>query len=518
MPYNTFFGFTTFLTGIAFLLMAWTTSDYKYRFRLYISSLSPKSLSTITIFLGISVLICDFFASMEWISPCRHNVCQLVLAALFLFEITYWLFVCFFKPPIFSRRNHTRYTQEFDHVLYSGDEAKMHIIAEELIRSMPQIVKHSAGKYCDWDKCSNITKDALRIIGMMGDKLFCKIVVRKSIDTAMALFYNVEKERKYDIGLDFFAKNFITESLRWEQSFAYRETTLGESILTHWQPVVNIIFGNHQLILNVRNLLNPDYSLTRNWNSRQVYAYVELMTSAFSACYDHCSNTHYFSDVFENLEHSVCRVCWRPEWNGTSDEDDEKDVFWKAMMFYQNVIHVLLNSKEKPKIWRKYTDDFYQKDLLDCLADSLVKVFYFAGGVRGPENIRHLIQYMHCYDPIFSLSECKNAGALFMLKLRRAIVSEIKKDSGLVGIYLLLFFLEIFGLSTNKGYVHKDAAVLKRYIHSYAKTNLLRMYNKAKKLRTFSLPKRMSINEKKRELYLKWESIDRKVVQVMKLS
>ena len=105
-----------------------------------------------------------------------------------------------------------------------------------------------------------------------------------------------------------------------------------------------------------------------------------------------------------------------------------------------------------------------------------------------------------------------------MLKLRRAVVSEIKKDSGLVGIYLLLFFLEIFGLSLNNAYVHKDAAVLKRYLHSYAKTNLLRMYGKAKKLRTFSLPKRMSINEKKKELYLKWESIDRKGVQVMKLS
>ena len=517
MPYNTFFGFTTFLTGIAFLLMAWTTSDYKYRFRLYISSLSPKSLSSITIFLGFTVLICDFFASMEWISPCKHNICQLVLAIIFLFEITYWLFVCFFKPPIFGRRNHVRYTQEFNHILYSGDEAKMLIIAEELIRSMPKIVKHSVGDYYDWEKCSDTTKDALRIIGMMGDKLFCRIVVRKSIDTALALFYNVEKERKYDIGLDLFAKNLTTEALQWEQSFAYRETTHGESILTHWQPVVNTIYGNYEIILHLKDLLRPDYSLTRNWNSNQVNAYVELMTTAFCSCYDHCYEAHYFSSVFENLESTICRVCWRKDWNGTAAEDDEKNVFWKAMLFYQNIIHGLLNQKESPKIWHKYTDDFNRKDLLDCLADSLVMVFYFAGGVRGPEYIRHIIQYMHCYDPIFSLSECKNAGALFMLKLRRAIVSEIKKDSGLVGIYLLLFFLEIFGLSTDKGYVHKDAAALKRYLHSYAKTNLLRMYAKAKKLRTFSLPKRMSINEKKKELYLKWESIDRKGVQVLKL-
>ena len=517
MPYNTFFGFTTFLTGIAFLLMAWTTSDYKYRFRLNISSLSPKSLSRITIFLGFAVLVCDFFASMEWISPCRHNICQLVLAILFLFEITYWLFVCFFRPPIFGRRNHTRYTQEFDHILYSGDEAKMLIIAEELIRSLPKIVKHSVGEYCDWEKCSNITKDALRIIGMMGDKLFCRTIVRKSIDTALVLFYNVEKERKYDIGLNIFAKNLTTEALQWEQSFAYRETSLGESILTHWQPVVNSIYGNHKIILHLKDLLRPDYSLTQNWNSHQVNAYVELMTTAFYSCYDHCYDAHYFSNVFENLESTICRVCWRSEWNGSPAEDDEKNVFWKAMLFYQNVIHGLLNSKEKPKIWRKYTDDFYQKDLLDCLADSLVKVFYFAGGVRGPENIRHIIQYMHCYDPIFSLGECKNAGSLFMLKLRRAVVSEIKKDSGLVGIYLLLFFLEIFGLSTDKGYVHKDAAVLKRYLHSYAKTNFFRMYTKAKKMRTFSLPKRVSINEKKKELYLKWETIDKRGVQVLKL-
>lgn len=393
----------------------------------------------------------------------------------------------------------------------------MFIIAEELIRSMPKIVRHSVGEHCDWEACSDITKDALRIIRMMGDKLFCKIVVRKSIDTALALFYNVEKEGKYDIGLDLFARNLTTEALRWDQSFAYRETTLGESILTHWQPVVNSIYGHHEIILNIRELLNPDYSLTRNWNSRQVYAYVQLMTSAYFSCYDYCVNAHYFSDIFENLENTICRVCWRREWNGALAEDDEKNAFWKAMLFYQNVIHGLLNQKESPKIWHKYTDDFNQKDLLDCLADSLVKVFYFAGGVRGPEDIRHMIQYGHCYGPIFSLSECKNAAALFMLKLRRAVVSEIKKDSGLVGIYLLLFFLENFGLSTDKGYVHKDAAVLKRYLHSYAKTNLLRMYAKAKKLRTFSLPKRMSINEKKKELYLKWESIDKKGVQVLKL-
>jgi hypothetical protein len=49
------------------------------------------------------------------------------------------------------------------------------------------------------------------------------------------------------------------------------------------------------------------------------------------------------------------------------------------------------------------------------------------------------------------------------------------------------------------------------------KTNFFRMYTKAKKMRTFSLPKRVSINEKKKELYLKWESIDKKGVQVLKL-
>lgn len=173
--------------------------------------------------------------------------------------------ICFFfRPPIFGRRNHVRYTQEFNHILYSGDEAKMLIIAEELIRSMPKIVKHSVGDYCDWEKCSDTTKDALRIIGMMGDKLFCRIVVRKSIDTALALFCNVEKEGKYDIGLNLFARNLTTEALLWNQSFAYRETNLGESILTHWQPIVNSIYGNHKIILHIKDLLRPDYSLTRN--------------------------------------------------------------------------------------------------------------------------------------------------------------------------------------------------------------------------------------------------------------
>ena len=53
---TSFFSFTTYLTGLAFLIMAWTNVEYKYRQRLYMSWLSKKGMLITVTVVGVLTL------------------------------------------------------------------------------------------------------------------------------------------------------------------------------------------------------------------------------------------------------------------------------------------------------------------------------------------------------------------------------------------------------------------------------------------------------------------------------
>ncbi|HHX5623545.1 TPA: hypothetical protein ACVFHJ_006528, partial [Pseudomonas aeruginosa] len=65
-----FFGFSEYLAGLALMVLAWTTADVRYKFRIQVA---PVPLQTITFYavavVGLLTLLTDLWRANGWLIP-----------------------------------------------------------------------------------------------------------------------------------------------------------------------------------------------------------------------------------------------------------------------------------------------------------------------------------------------------------------------------------------------------------------------------------------------------------------
>ena len=509
---ESFFGFSEFLAGLAFLLMVWVTSDYRYKFRFHISKLSTRFCFFSVVSIGVIVLVDDFLFSLLWNNKSIDCVVQFICALLLLSVIVYWFVVAFIKPPVINKSNHGRYRAEFCRVVNCQNEDEMKTLVHEMLYSMPNLIRFAPRISFEERELSEVEEDVALIFSVMGSEYYCRNLVRYSIDTAVALFDAMEKQKRYTIGLEFFAKNFITESLKYEGSYAYRESDYRNGFFNWNQPTIARIYGNEILLLNLKGLLEPDYSLTSTWNHKHIHAYVALLSKAFDACYGEYQAIPMFSHAYEIVDSSAYWPC-RPEYLGR----EYVNVFREVMYFYKGLIENVLPQKDLFAQKHHYYTEYSTRDFLDILVDSVVQMFVYAGRYCEDDDNRHIIQYVYCFDSIFVYSESKNDVVAFYEKLKEAVVLKAKEKTGLEGIYVLFLFLENFGTNVTEHGGNKHLSELHALLLDIAKKHLLETYENVHNYRTFKMPERLSINIEKKELTIRSKSIDKKNVLKMDL-
>lgn len=509
---ESFFGFSEFLTGLAFLLMVWVTSDYKYKFRFHISRLPTKSGFFSVILIGVIVLADDFLFSLVLKNPFIDCMVQLVYALMLLAVIVYWFYIAFIQPPVFNKVNHELYRVEFCRVVNCQNEEKMKILVHEMSYSMPNLVRFAPQIYCEKRKMSEIEEDAALIFSVMGSEYYCRCLVRYSINTAVALFEALENQKRYNIGLEYFARNFITESLKYEGSYAYRESDYRNGFFRWLQPTIAVIYGNGSLLLNLKGLLEPDSSLTSTWNHKHIHAYVALLSKAFDTCYGEHQAIPILSPAYDILESSAYWPC-RADYFGR----EYVNVFREIMLFYEGVIRNILPQKDLFVKKQHYATDYNSKDFLDHFVDSVVQMFVYAGRYCDDDDNRHCIQFSYCFDSVFGCFESKNDRTAFYEKLKEAVVLKAEEKTGLEGIYVLFLFLENFGIKVTEYGDNKHLPELHALLLDVVKKQLLETYKNVHNYRTFRMPERLSIDVEKKELMVRSKSIDKEIVQTMKL-
>lgn len=280
---ESFFGFSEFLTGLALLMIVWSTTDYKYRFRLYISKLSKNALFIMTVIVGLVTLICDFIASIGVIAHLTQFIIQMICALLLFCFIMYWVKTVFLYPPVFNESNCKKYAFEFIFVCESGSDEELNILVQETIFSLSNIV-HFAHEYgLENKEFSEVENQVYNIFSRMSTERFCRAAVRGYF--GIVLFDCLKAEKKFNVGLETFAENYITELLKWDGSFIFRESDSRNGYLWARQPLITEIYGSKELLFGLNGLIRPDYSVTKDWNHKQVRAYVAVLTKAFDACY-----------------------------------------------------------------------------------------------------------------------------------------------------------------------------------------------------------------------------------------
>ena len=156
-----FFGFSEFLTGFAILMIAWTTTDYKFQFRIQISKFPQKTLYIIAIVIGAIALVCDFLSAIEILCSLVHLIIQLICAAVLFSFVVYWMTRAFLKPPIFNQSNCERYKTEFFRVCDYGTDEELNVITQEMSDSVDTLVDSALDYEKDKESKSSTRKSNL---------------------------------------------------------------------------------------------------------------------------------------------------------------------------------------------------------------------------------------------------------------------------------------------------------------------------------------------------------------------
>ena len=495
---NSFFSFTTFVTAMAILILAWTNTDYRYKFRFYTSFVLPSVLLILVFLLGLVTVVNDYVHfSFIWSYP----TWQLIFSVILLLLIFYWAFSCFVKSPKFNWYNHSRFRKAFQDVVFRRNYQEMTSLVGDFRNSIQNIIHFSKNQYeIENCKLSEKEKNALRIIDLIGNDFFAKAVVDTDVRVAVDLFKEVKEKNKINHGIKVFAGNFITQALINENSFLYTETKYTNGSFSYYKPVITAIYSDYNLVHEIPELLWPHYSLTKQWNSLQVKAYSALLLECIKSFFKDWHHDFFFMDKFDDLTSLTMKIRDLNNFSGNLMKCEEWCMYKEVICFYGNLIRALSAVQVPERIRNKYSKDCEFNNLLDIIADSIVDIMNWVSDVKGPN--RWLIQYSNFWHIIFHTESDKDSVKLLMFKLRRAIYWTIKEDAGYMGISIHLTILNIMGLTNNcktKRFFKEDY-ILHRWLLLYTKYNLWDYYQRKKQYVDTCMPDGMSIDTNTREL------------------
>lgn len=99
-----FFGFAELLAALALMVLAWTSTDARYRFRVRTAPLPmPRLTFWVVLTVGLLTLLTDVWRAEKWYVPRGTLITpgewQAVLGAVLLLAFLTWIWFAFMRPP-----------------------------------------------------------------------------------------------------------------------------------------------------------------------------------------------------------------------------------------------------------------------------------------------------------------------------------------------------------------------------------------------------------------------------------
>lgn len=494
-----FFGFAEFLTGLALLVLAWTTADARYRFRV---ETAPLPLQRITFFVvvivGVLSLATDVWRSEGWLVP-RGNLIttgswQALLGLIFLLTFLTWAWFAFIRPPVFGKLNTTRFAYALYRAVLNGGSGELAIVAQELGRSARTLVRHAPlhnrfAKPVTSSDRNNRIPDVERfaddLLQLLADKRLCRALVESAPATVLSIFDEIGKTERFSIDLRTFARNLVSEAIRNRDSFLYHESEGYDSgLMGYHRPLSQAMFGDIRLVEAIDSLLDPPYEERRKWDARQWGAYCRVVLIALR---DHASkNIAQSSFVLGRaIEHigDSCNDLFKLD--GLVDVDLDNDSINRlrvAVNFVKNATEILegVPIPDYVAIGYQPIGDL-RRTVLDQLADAISNLIFSASAVRSPHNLCWWVQHNSLWADLGNVrSEKAVAARLIQRKVRRLIYDEIKQlrdFPNYMGAKYLGYCLNVLGLQVRTGELFADREALHRVVLYWTKKNFAWLYS-----------------------------------------
>ncbi|UXR65924.1 hypothetical protein EZJ49_06650 [Bdellovibrio bacteriovorus] len=472
------FGFAEFLSGLALMVLAWTIADVRYRFRI---RTAPLPLQGITFFgmtaLGVLALATDLWRAQEWfvpVGPLNPTIWQALMGVLFLLTFLLWAWFAFIKPPVYGRLNSQRFARVLYRAILNGSQEELAVVADELTHSVDKLIhfgREERERYPNSPappKLKKVEEFANAILLLIADARFCRAIVAYSPRTALAIFEDVAKTKKYRLPIETFAKNIVLEAIGNKDSFLYHEESGYKSgLLGYHKPLTSVMFGNAEMAENISTLLDPDGVKMMDWDYKQWEAYcrIVLLTLEDFISKGYQRQAFVFFRAKGHLEYALGDL-YRLDGVEAVGRNDEPSCKLRAIVdFIKDAIR-LLDKKPIPKGIRLKRSEHQDLDTIyDMIAGLMFEVIYSASTVTSPRGTCWRIQHNSVWTDLFcSARESGEATQIIHFKFRRLVYDEITRMNDFVnfkGAKILGYCLNVMGLEAKRERLHSNLALHK---------------------------------------------------------
>lgn len=494
------FGFRDFIAALALLVIIYTISDIRYRFRVAVAPIPLFKISYALIsVIGFGTLLTDIWISERWLVPSTSFITtaiwQGVLAVLFLGLVITWTYYAFIKPPIFGRKNYHKYAQELYRIVLKGSEAELPVIVHELGASAKSLVMFAAGlaklkaeakgelKPC----AEGYASDMLLLIA---NRKFCRHLVASSPITAIRFLDEVAETKAYRVPIGLFAQNISTEAIHNKDSVLYHEDEgYNSGLLGYMKPFSHALYSNYELVeaLEHHSPLDIHYKSVWAWDADQFETYCRVAQMTLGS-YLEGGHWKQHSYVLTRAVHQIQETTTRAILDIKKVGDDYYGDAWHRLSvgvdFIKDSINAVAELKPPPdartlRVRREKRNRLRDEDLYDRLAEAMFEIIHAAAYIDGPPDKAWSIHHNSVWGDFFDLSADNRAWKVVQFKLRRLLYDEIRDLESLPNYKaarVLGICLNVMGLTMRKrsGY-GKEYAPLKAAVLAFARRNYLRL-------------------------------------------
>jgi hypothetical protein len=487
------FGFAEFLAGLAFMILAWTIADIRYRFRIWSAPLPLQRVTfNVVVAVGFLTLLTDLWRAEQWLVP-RGPVLtpaawQALLAGLFFVTFLAWTWYAFIRPPVYGKRNVKLYSQALYRVILKGFPAELAVIADEFAYSAKSIVRYAVdrgelknfrtkGDEQPAGKVPSVVAYANEVLLLIADKRFCRAIVESAPGTALAVFHAMGETKKYGIQVETFAKNIVQEALANTDSFLFHETEGYESgLIGYHKPLSHAMFSNYRMVEAIGTLLDPDILGKRKWAVAQWDAYCRVVLMTFR---DYVEN-EFWSHSFVlyrakgYIEHAASDLYKLDGMTSGGWDTDEQARLGVIVKFIEDAVGILDKKGVPDRLQFRIREKHAQVETFyDHLAGMIFEVIFSASSVRSPVDLCWSIQHNSVWGELFNFNRLDGAaGKVVKFKVRRLIYDEIvqmERFPNFKGAKMLGFCLNVMGLALVTQDYDKDSKALHKAVLSWTR-------------------------------------------------
>lgn len=374
-----FFGFSEFLTSLALMVLAWTTSDARYRFRIDCAPIPLKGITFgVVVIVGMLTLLTDLWRAQQWPVPTSFPLeqWQAIMGGMLLLTFLTWAWFAFIKPPKYGALNAKRFTRALYLQILNGSTENLSIIADEIPRSAHKIIK-----YANKEGKSRASRQANCILELISDKRLCKSIINNSPTTALFVFQEISNANRYDIPIEKFIQNITIESLNNKNSFLYRDPIPFDSkAVKHTKPIDETLFSNNKITETIGGSLSPYVLDIDSWDNDQWKAYFKITLITLRNCDPEEQKQQPMALItsIKNIQQATTGLHKLNSNPDTATEDGEYARLKATIKFTEDSINILnekiISTNTKPHIHKRTRDaslNIY--DALSLLMHAVIK-------------------------------------------------------------------------------------------------------------------------------------------------